>query len=73
MLYDTLLEKMDKDEILGVLAHEAGHWKKKHLLKMLVAYESIALIVMFSAFFILKGLGYTMMSSKFNETFAITL
>lgn len=55
VLYDTLLEKMDKDEILSVLAHEAGHWKKKHLLKMLIAYETIALIVMYGAFFILKG------------------
>ena len=55
VLYDNLLEKMDKDEILAVLAHEAGHWKKKHLLKMLIAYETIALIVMYTAFYILKG------------------
>ena len=55
VLYDNLLEKMDKDEILAVLAHEAGHWKKKHLLKMLVAYESIALIVMYAACLLLKG------------------
>jgi STE24 endopeptidase len=55
VLYDNLLEKMDKDEILAVLAHEAGHWKKKHLLKMLIAYETIALIVMYVAFYILKS------------------
>lgn len=55
VLYDTLLEKMDKEEILGVLAHEAGHWKKKHLLKMLLAYEGIALAVMFGAFYVLDG------------------
>jgi len=54
VLFDNLLEKMNKEEILAVLAHEAGHWKKKHLLKMLVSYEIIALIVMYSAFFILK-------------------
>jgi STE24 endopeptidase len=50
VLFDTLLEKLDKDEILAVLAHEAGHWKKKHLLKMLTVMELIALIVMFTAF-----------------------
>lgn len=55
VLYDTLLEKMDNDEILAVLAHEAGHWKKKHLVKMLVAYEVIALAVFFAAFYILNN------------------
>ena len=55
VLYDTLLEKMDKNEILAVLAHEAGHWKKKHLLKMLITYEAIALVVMYTAFYILKS------------------
>jgi len=50
VLFDTLLEKLDKDEILAVLAHEAGHWKKKHILKHLAIIETIALIVMFAAF-----------------------
>ncbi|MBI5675746.1 MAG: M48 family metallopeptidase [Nitrospirae bacterium] len=50
VLFDTLLEKLDKDEILSVLAHEAGHWKKKHLLKMLAVTEVIALAVTFIAF-----------------------
>ncbi|MBI4825149.1 MAG: M48 family metallopeptidase [Nitrospirae bacterium] len=50
VLFDTLLEKLDKDEIIAVLAHEAGHWKKKHLLKMLAVTELIALIVMFIAY-----------------------
>ncbi|WP_022660620.1 M48 family metallopeptidase [Paucidesulfovibrio longus] len=30
-LFDTLLEKMNRDEILGVLAHEVGHWKLGHI------------------------------------------
>lgn len=33
VLYDTLIEMHGEDEIVAVLAHEAGHWKKKHLLK----------------------------------------
>ncbi|MBN2722651.1 MAG: M48 family metallopeptidase [Deltaproteobacteria bacterium] len=32
-LYDTLLETLTHDEIIGVLAHEIGHWQKKHLLR----------------------------------------
>lgn len=55
ILYDTLLEKMDHEEILSVLAHEAGHWKKKHILKMVVAMQVISLIGIYIAFRILQG------------------
>jgi STE24 endopeptidase len=54
VLYDTLMEKMDDDEILAVLAHEAGHWKKKHVLKMIAAFESISLAGAYMAFRVLK-------------------
>ncbi|PCJ81362.1 MAG: peptidase M48 [Flavobacteriales bacterium] len=30
VLYDTLIEKHTNDELLAVLAHEVGHYKKKH-------------------------------------------
>jgi STE24 endopeptidase len=55
VLYDTLLETMDRDEILSVLAHEGGHWKKKHLLKHLVASEAIALAVLIIAYQLLQS------------------
>lgn len=32
-LYDTLIEKHSIDEILAILAHEIGHFKKKHILR----------------------------------------
>jgi STE24 endopeptidase len=32
-LFDTMIEKMDEDEIIFVLAHEIGHAKKHHILK----------------------------------------
>ena len=35
VLFDTLLERMEDDEIVSIVAHEAGHWKKRHLLKSL--------------------------------------
>jgi STE24 endopeptidase len=31
VLYDTLIDEMEKDEIVAVLAHEIGHYKKKHV------------------------------------------
>lgn len=47
VLYDTLLEKMDKDEVLSVLAHEAGHWKRRHILKNILLTQGFALIVLY--------------------------
>lgn len=54
ILYDTLLEKMNHNEILSVLAHEAGHWKKKHVLKMIVATEMLSFIGIYISFMILQ-------------------
>jgi STE24 endopeptidase len=34
VLFDTLIEKHSVPELVGVLAHEMGHFKKKHILKM---------------------------------------
>lgn len=37
-LYDTLIESLSEDEIVSVLAHEVGHYKKKHIIwQMLVS------------------------------------
>ena len=54
VLYDTLLQIMNKNEILSVLAHEAGHWKKKHVLKMLVVIETLSFIGIYISFRIIK-------------------
>ncbi len=54
ILYDTLLDKMDGDEILAVLAHEAGHWKKKHVIKRIVVSEIIGFVGIYISFRILQ-------------------
>ncbi len=36
VLYDTLIEDMETDEIVAVLAHEIGHYKKKHVVQGLI-------------------------------------
>jgi STE24 endopeptidase len=36
VLFDTLIEQMDEDEVLAVLAHEIAHEKKKHIRKRLI-------------------------------------
>lgn len=50
ILYDTLLEIMNHDEILAVLAHEAGHWKRKHILKMIIATELLSFFILYGVF-----------------------
>ena len=32
VLYDTLINDLETDEIIAVLAHEVGHYKKKHVI-----------------------------------------
>ncbi|WP_299112884.1 M48 family metallopeptidase [uncultured Winogradskyella sp.] len=36
-LYDTLVNDLDDEEIVAVLAHEVGHYKRKHIIFNLVA------------------------------------
>jgi STE24 endopeptidase len=36
-LYDTLVNDLDEDEIVAVLAHEVGHYKKKHIIFNLIS------------------------------------
>lgn len=45
VLFDTLLEQMTDDEIIGILAHEAGHWKLGHIWKRLLTMELVSLVV----------------------------
>jgi STE24 endopeptidase len=47
VLYDTLLKQMERREVLAILAHEAGHWKRGHIWKRLVFMEGGALVLFF--------------------------
>ena len=47
VLFDTLLASHSTEEILSILAHEIGHWQKKHILKQLAATVAISLIVLY--------------------------
>ncbi len=50
VLFDTLIEQMSQEEILAVLAHEVGHWKKRHVLKSIVLSETMAFCGLFLAY-----------------------
>jgi STE24 endopeptidase len=44
ILFDTLLSSHTEEEILAVLAHEVGHWKKKHVFKQIILLELLSLV-----------------------------
>jgi STE24 endopeptidase len=52
-LFDTLIEKHTTDELVSVLAHEIGHYKKKHILKgLLLSILTTGLMFYIMSFFI---------------------
>ncbi len=55
VLYDTLLEQMDANEILSVLAHELGHWKRRHLLKTLAVFEIFSFVSIYISYKIIQS------------------
>jgi STE24 endopeptidase len=46
VFFDTLLARLSGDEIEAVLAHELGHFKRKHVLKRLIVTFLISLVLL---------------------------
>lgn len=44
VFFDTLLARLDGDEIEAVLAHELGHFKRRHILKRIVVTFALSLL-----------------------------
>ena len=64
-LFDTLIEKQTTDELVAVLAHEIGHFKKKHIIQRL-AVSVVTTGVLF--FFI----GLFMKNAQLFAAFGVT-
>ena len=47
VFFDTVLKQLNIDEIEAVLAHELGHFKKKHIIKQMVLMFGLTLIMLF--------------------------
>jgi STE24 endopeptidase len=69
VLFDTLIEQMTQDEILAVLAHEVGHWKKRHVLKRMILTEAFAFLGLFITFQLLRWDGLPRMVGLENVSF----
>ncbi len=73
VLFDTLLEQMNHDEIIAVLAHEVGHWKKRHIFKRLAATELIALLGAWLAYRLLEWGGLPGLLGLSQASFSLQL
>ncbi len=62
-LFDTLINDLEEEEIVAVLAHEVGHYKKKHILFNLI----ISTLIMGFTFWLLSLLiGSPLLSEALN-------
>jgi STE24 endopeptidase len=43
VFFDTLVDSLEHDELEAVLAHELGHFKRRHVIKMLITSAAITL------------------------------
>lgn len=57
VLFDTLIQQLAEPELEAVLAHEIGHFKKKHIPKML-AFSALASLVGFFCLSVLANQGW---------------
>ncbi len=54
VLFDTLIESHNHEEILAVLAHEAGHYRKKHVLKQLFIFACFSLAAFYGTWLFIQ-------------------
>ncbi len=57
VLFDTLLEKYGQNEILAVLAHEIGHYKKNHIIKNIITGSLHTVILIWLLFYFVRSPG----------------
>lgn len=79
VFFDTLLKQLSPDEIDAVLAHELGHYKRRHILKRIVLMFALSLAgfallgwVSSQAWFF-SGLGVTPSMDTPNDALALLL
>ena len=46
VFFDTLIERLTPSEIEAVLAHELGHFKRKHIVKMIVGQFALTFVIL---------------------------
>ena len=57
VLFDTLLSQMTEPQILAVLAHELGHWKKQHVLTRMIVMQVLLVAFAYLVFLLAPSAG----------------
>ena len=79
VFFDTLLERLTPGEIEAVLAHELGHFKRRHVVKRIVFTFALSLgflwllAQLMQASWFYQGLGVTMTSTTLDTALALLL
>jgi len=49
VFYDTMVKNYSHQELLSVMGHEIGHWKMKHVFKLIAAVSLLSGVLLFAA------------------------
>jgi STE24 endopeptidase len=72
ILYDTLLRVHPEDEILAIVAHEIGHYIKRHIIKFTVLTSLILFAVVYSVF-VLSNSSVINLAFGVNKFYSVVL
>lgn len=73
VLFDTLLQNHDEDEVQAILAHEIGHYKKKHIYKSMLLSTLQTGIIFFLLGYILQSPDFAHALGAARPSFHINL
>jgi len=73
VLYDTLQKELSEEEIVAVLAHEIGHYKKKHVLLNLIFSVLITGIMLFLLSIVVNSPSFSQALGSQNRCFHLGL
>jgi len=73
VLFDTLSKELTEEEIVAVLAHEIGHYKKKHVLLNLILSVIITGLMLFLFSLVVNSPGLSIALGSQNTSFHLGL
>jgi STE24 endopeptidase len=73
VLFDTLLKEMSEDEIVAVLAHETGHYKKRHVLLNLLMSVFLTGFMLYLFSLVVNSLSFSLALGSESTSFHLGL